>query len=78
MDKKYCLLARNILQTLHAYAKYSLPEVDFNNLFCRIIIIVFYFFTTLSTVARCFDGFCMRAKTEGFSKDEVYKTRCCA
>ena len=34
MDKKYYLLARNILQTLHAYAKYSLPEVDFNNLFC--------------------------------------------
>ena len=56
------------------YTKTSLPKVYFKNLFTESQLLFNYFYTTLSPAAvRCFNGFSMHAKEEGFAKDGVCK-----
>ena len=70
------LLIRHALQTLCIYTKNSLPKVQFNNLFDELQLLFNYFLTALSPPAiKCFNGFCMLEKEEGFAKDGVYKAR---
>ena len=82
LGKKYqdyqlmLLLRRHASQTQHIYTKNSLPEGHFKHLFAELQLLFNHFFITLSpATTRCFNGFCMHAKKEGFAKDGVYKVR---